>query len=80
MQTSESQQTSPAGWHPDAMLRRRDILEGTRHHPPLLRVGVTKFHGLINEGKLPKPVHVGAAALWRAGDLLAAIRRLGDSN
>ncbi|TSE34145.1 hypothetical protein LCC91_09980 [Tepidimonas taiwanensis] len=75
MQIREHQQTA-AAWHPDAMLRRRDILEGTRHHPPLLRIGVTKFHALINEGKLPRPVHIGRAAFWRAGDLIEAMRRL----
>jgi len=76
MQTHEPQQTAPV-WHPDALLRRKDILEGTRHHPPLLRVGNTKFHAMVNEGQLPRPVHIGKAAFWRAGSLIEAIRRLG---
>lgn len=76
MQHSEQQQTA-AVWHPDALLRRKDIIEGTRQHPPLLRVGSSKFHSLINEGKLPPPIHIGRAAFWRAGDLIEAIRKLG---
>lgn len=76
MQTHAPQQTTPA-WHPDALIRRRDIIEGSRQHPPLLRVGTTKFHDLVNAGLLPRPIHVGKAAFWRAGDVLEALRKLG---
>jgi len=74
-----AQQEPAAVWHPDALLRRKDILEGTRHHPPLLRLGVSKFHALIREGKLPRPAHIGNAAVWRAGDLIEAIRKLTEA-
>ena len=76
MNSQSSHQTTPA-WHHDALIRRRDIIEGTPQHPPLLRVGVTKFHSLVNAGLLPRPIHLGKAAFWRAGDVLEAIRKLG---
>lgn len=69
-------QPQSAAWHPDALLRRRDILEGTRHHPPLLSIRPTKFHALVNAGLLPRPIRIGRAAFWRAGDLIAALRAM----
>lgn len=79
MNSQVQQQTPPAAWHHDALIRRKDVIEGTTLHPPLLRVGVTKFHDLVKSGSLPRPVHIGKAAFWRAGDMIEAIRKLGGA-
>lgn len=61
-----------ANYHPDARIRKAQIL-GTDGTAPLLKVGNTNFYALVKAGKLPKPMKIGAASFWRAGDVLDAI-------
>ncbi len=63
--------------HPQAMLRIQQIL-GTPQTPGMLNIGRSFFYELIQQGKFPKPTKLGHISLWRAGDVLEAIRRLGD--
>ncbi len=85
MQTHEVQTTKPAprraapataDIHPEAMLRIHQIL-GTPQTPALLNIGRSHFYQLIQQGKFPKPTKLGHISLWRAGDVIDAIRRLG---
>ncbi len=62
-------------FHPDARLRLKDIL-GLDGRPPLLSIRRTKFYALVAAGKLPAPQKIGAASVWRAGELLTAIDQL----
>ncbi len=63
--------------HPDSLIRIAQIL-GTAGNPPLLAIGKTKFYSLVQQGKLPRPRKMGARmAVWRAGDILDAIAKLG---
>jgi len=63
--------------HPQAMLRIQQIL-GTPQTPALLNIGRSHFYELIQRGKFPKPTKLGHISLWRAGDVLEAIHRLGS--
>jgi len=63
--------------HPHAMLRVAQII-GTPQTPGLLNIGRSHFYELIQQGRFPKPTKLGHISMWRAGDVLAAIRRLGD--
>ena len=63
-------------FHPDALIRLPQIL-GKRGQPPLLACGRTQFYLWIKQGKLPAPRKVGHASFWRAGDILAALGKLG---
>jgi predicted DNA-binding transcriptional regulator AlpA len=82
MQTHEVKTTKPAprraapvsaDVHPDSLIRIHQIigLNG------LLNIGRSHFYQLIQQGKFPKPTKLGHISLWRAGDVLDAIRRLG---
>ena len=67
--------TNAAGFHPDSLIRARQII-GEDGTPPLLSVGRTHFYALVRDGRLPPPKKVGTMSLWRVGDLLDAIAKL----
>lgn len=61
--------------HEDALLRVAQIL-GSADAPPLIAIGRTKFYALIASGQLPPPRKLGRTSVWRAGDVIDALRRL----
>lgn len=62
-----------ANFHPDALLRLDQIIGGAT---PLLGVRKTKLYDLVKIGRFPAPIKLGRTSLWRASDVLEALRRL----
>lgn len=62
---------------PDSgFLRLRQVI-GTKENPGPLPVSRSTFYAMIQAGKAPAPVKVGARAVaWRARDIRALIERL----
>lgn len=73
--SSRAAPTNAAGFHPDSLIRVRQII-GEDGTPPLLSIGRTHFYSLVKQGLLPKPKKVGTMSLWHVGDLLDAIGKL----
>ena len=53
---------------PEALMKLPDVLR-------LTAFSRTTFYELVKLGVAPKPVHVGASAFWRYGEVLAFLRR-----
>lgn len=72
---SRAAPTNAAAFHPDSLIRARQII-GEDGTPPLLSIGRTHFYALVKAGRLPQPKKVGTMSLWRVGDLIDAIAKL----
>lgn len=78
MSIKEGHRAAPvsADIHPDALIRLHQII-GLNGTTPLLACGRSKFYEMVKAGDLPPPRKIGHSSYWRAGDVIAAIRRLG---
>lgn len=53
---------------PEALMKLPDVLR-------LTAFSKTTFYDLVKKGVAPAPLHIGASAFWRYGDVLAFLRR-----
>lgn len=65
--------------HAEGLLRLKDIIGDRKARPPtrgLLPIAASTWWELVRAGEAPKPLKIGRASLWRAGDVLQLIERL----